>query len=196
MSRLAGPAAEEAARRLEDHVALQRALQLSGFLPATDTIDGVYGATTRTAISAWQRANHRPDTGFLSNADAATLLAGRQAATTPAPQAAPVTLPPMLQPATPGGHAMIPHLDSGDETGGMPSDLSRLEEMLAQYWDTAGSGGLIMVLGFLLVASGIGYAIRPPSTAGNRATNPSRFGTPTNAPFGTARSRGRDCKPP
>ena len=93
MSRLTGPAAEEAARRLEDHVALQRKLQLSGFLPSTETIDGVYGATTRTAISAWQRANNRPDTSFLSNADAAILLAGQQPAASPARQASPAYSP-------------------------------------------------------------------------------------------------------
>jgi hypothetical protein len=54
-------------------VALQRDLQALGFLPPTATIDGVYGAATRTAISAWQRANNQPDTGFISNTDAGLL---------------------------------------------------------------------------------------------------------------------------
>jgi peptidoglycan hydrolase-like protein with peptidoglycan-binding domain len=190
MSRLTGPAAEEAARRLEDHVALQRQLQLSGFLPSTETIDGVYGATTRTAISAWQRANNRPDTSFLSNADAAILLAGQQPAASPARQASPNTLPSVVPPATRGGPSSLPSLNIGGNTGGSPSDLSLLEDMLAQYWDTTGSGGLVMVLGFFLVAAGVCYLIRPPSSAGNRAANPSRFAAQTIGSSRTARAQG------
>jgi hypothetical protein len=56
-----------AARRLDDHVALQRKLQPSGFLAATETADGVYRATTRTAMSARQRASNWRNTGCLKS---------------------------------------------------------------------------------------------------------------------------------
>ena len=74
LARLNGAAREEASRPVEQHVALQRGLQALGFLPPTATIDGVYGAMTRTAISAWQHANNQPDTGFISNTDAGLLM--------------------------------------------------------------------------------------------------------------------------
>ena len=177
MSRLVGPAAEEAARRLGDHVALQKALQTSGFLPATDLIDGVYGATTRTAISAWQHANDRPETGFLGDADATALLAGRQAPAPAAPPAAPAVVAPMLQPATPSGHASMPKLDIGEPTAESSSSLSALEDWLEGYWETAGFGGIVMVLGYILVAAGIGYMLRPPSGVGSGAARSSAPGT-------------------
>jgi peptidoglycan hydrolase-like protein with peptidoglycan-binding domain/uncharacterized protein YecT (DUF1311 family) len=74
LARLSGAAREEASRPVEQHVALQRDLQALGFLPPTATIDGVYGAATRTGISAWQHANNQPDTGFISNTDAGLLM--------------------------------------------------------------------------------------------------------------------------
>ena len=42
----------------------------------TGGIDGQFGSGTRRAISAWQRANGAPATGFLSQAEATTLLSG------------------------------------------------------------------------------------------------------------------------
>jgi hypothetical protein len=72
-SRLVGPAREEATRPIEQHILLQLSLQAAGFIPHTEVIDGIYGVTTRTAISGWQRANNRPDTSFISNDDAAIL---------------------------------------------------------------------------------------------------------------------------
>jgi len=72
-SRLTGPAAEEANRTIQGHVALQRKLQDLGYLSATAEIDGVYGPVTRGAISVWQTAQGRPVTGFLGNFDAETL---------------------------------------------------------------------------------------------------------------------------
>jgi uncharacterized protein/membrane protein implicated in regulation of membrane protease activity len=73
ISRLQGPAHEEATRPVRQHVALQAQLQRRGFLPATAQIDGIYGPAVRSAILAWQGASGRPETGFLSNADAAAL---------------------------------------------------------------------------------------------------------------------------
>lgn len=73
LSRLSGPALEEAQRPIEQHVALQHDLQAVGFLPATEKIDGVYGAATRTAIVAWQHSQGTPQTGFIRDADAIRL---------------------------------------------------------------------------------------------------------------------------
>jgi clan AA aspartic protease (TIGR02281 family) len=84
---LQGSALEEASRPVEEHVALQRELRRLGYLsPAVNIMPGVYGQSTRAAISAWQGANGRPVTGFLSNDDAAVLVRG-----TPSPQGAPPT---------------------------------------------------------------------------------------------------------
>ncbi len=75
IARLNGPAAEEARRPIEQHVALQRDLQALGYLPASAAIDGVYGSGTRGAIAAWQQAQHEPATGFLSDQDSQALAA-------------------------------------------------------------------------------------------------------------------------
>lgn len=71
VSRLSGPALEEANRSLEQHITLQAQLQRLNFLPSTAKIDGVYSTATRAAISQWQAASDRPVTGFMSAADAA-----------------------------------------------------------------------------------------------------------------------------
>lgn len=73
LSRLSGPGGQEARRPIEEHVALQRDLQVIGLLPASETIDGVYGSASRTAILAWQQSQGTEPTGFLSDADAARL---------------------------------------------------------------------------------------------------------------------------
>jgi restriction system protein len=74
LSRLSGPASEEARRPIEQHVALQRVLQQDGYLPATEIVDGVYGAATRAAVSSWQRSHGRQETGFIGDSDAYALL--------------------------------------------------------------------------------------------------------------------------
>lgn len=82
ISRLRPPAAEEAHRDPERHIALQAALRTLGFLAPADMIDGVYGPGTRTAIVTWQRSHNRPVTGLLGDEDAALLerdLADRSA---------------------------------------------------------------------------------------------------------------------
>lgn len=83
LSRLNGPAHEEATRPIRQHIALQGDLRKLGFLPATEKIDGVYGPAMRAAILAWQGVNKRPQTGFLSDADASVLE------TTASPSASP-----------------------------------------------------------------------------------------------------------
>jgi S1-C subfamily serine protease/uncharacterized protein len=72
LARLSGPAYEEAVRSPEKHVALQRALQETGFLPP-GPVDGAYGHVTRGAIVAWQTTRSREVTGFLGNLDALAL---------------------------------------------------------------------------------------------------------------------------
>ena len=85
LSRLTGPAAEEANRSIKEHIAFQQKLQNLGFLPTTTEVDGVYGPATRAAISAWQVARGRDANGFLSNADAETLRRQEVASTHPTP---------------------------------------------------------------------------------------------------------------
>ena len=72
-SHLSGVDLEESSRSIDEHIRLQQILINSGFLPGT-LADGVYGEGTRTAIETWQRVNHRPVSGFISNDDAALLL--------------------------------------------------------------------------------------------------------------------------
>jgi len=85
LSRLSGPALEEAQRPVEQHIALQHDLQTLGFIPPTATIDGVYGAATRSAILAWQGARGMPATGLLGNQDSALLEQQATAATPSTP---------------------------------------------------------------------------------------------------------------
>jgi hypothetical protein len=63
-SRLSGVAAEEAARPLPEHIALQAGLQKLGFLPASASVGGVYGDSTRTAIRAWQTPRPRAASAY------------------------------------------------------------------------------------------------------------------------------------
>lgn len=81
VGRLTGAAAEEAARPLQAHVALQRDLQRLGFLPPEAAIDGVFGPVTRKAIQQWQKSRGRRLTGFLDDADGGLLE--QQAASLP-----------------------------------------------------------------------------------------------------------------
>jgi peptidoglycan hydrolase-like protein with peptidoglycan-binding domain len=73
VSRLTGAALQEAARPIEQHLALQRDIQVLGFLPPTQAIDGVYGEGTRSAILSWQHSRNLPETGFLGAADSTAL---------------------------------------------------------------------------------------------------------------------------
>jgi hypothetical protein len=74
VSRLSGAAHEEVTRPIDLHIMIQKKLQELGYLPATATIDGVYGPATRTAIAAWQNSVGHPTDGFMSNIDAALIL--------------------------------------------------------------------------------------------------------------------------
>ena len=110
LSRLSGPALQEASRPIDQHVELQERLLALGFLPARTVADGEYGPVTRTAIQAWQRAAGRPVTGFIGDGDATALLGAVQprpapmapVPVAPAPYAtAPVPLTPAPFPRAP-----------------------------------------------------------------------------------------------
>jgi uncharacterized protein/peptidoglycan hydrolase-like protein with peptidoglycan-binding domain len=90
LARLTGSALQEAQRPIEQHIALQTQLQKLGFLPTSTKIDGIYGAATRAAISAWQSESGRPKTGYISDDDAAALSQAQGAKIAIAP---PVTEP-------------------------------------------------------------------------------------------------------
>lgn len=104
-----GVAADEAARPIERHVALQQKLVDLGL--AKGPADGIYGDGTRQAIVAWQTARGQKATGFLTDLQADELMAqgtpdqgatasatAAQAAAPSAPSAAP---PPVTVPASP-----------------------------------------------------------------------------------------------
>jgi uncharacterized protein len=82
IARLRGPAREEAARRPEIHITLQKSLQQLGYI-APGPIDGVYSQTTRNAIDAWQSAHGLAVTGLVGDADA--LMIEREALAGPIP---------------------------------------------------------------------------------------------------------------
>jgi clan AA aspartic protease (TIGR02281 family) len=106
-ARLTGVAAEEANRSPELHLALQRDLQAAGFLPADASIYGVYGASTRAAISAWQAARGRAVTGFVGDDDAQVLA--NDVATRYPPPAAPPGVTASLAPVPPtSGSTLAP----------------------------------------------------------------------------------------
>lgn len=96
-ARLSGPAAQEAARSLEQQIHLQRDLQQIGLLPVNDAIDGVYGTDTRNAIVAFQQTMGLPVTGLLGDSDADVL---EQQAVLRAPRPQPALAPAPI-PATP-----------------------------------------------------------------------------------------------
>jgi S1-C subfamily serine protease len=68
VSRTTGAARDEATLTPQETAAIQRGLQVSEHLPATSTVDGVFGPVTRAAIASWQRENGMPATGFGSQA--------------------------------------------------------------------------------------------------------------------------------
>jgi peptidoglycan hydrolase-like protein with peptidoglycan-binding domain len=93
------------------HLALQRDLQAAGFLAADVSICGVYGASTRAAIFAWQTARGRAATGFIGDGDARALAndiatryppaaasPGVTASLAPVPPSPGSTLPPITGP--------------------------------------------------------------------------------------------------
>jgi len=93
-ARLTGPAAEEAARLPEAHLALQADLKKLGFLPNDVVVDGVYGPATRIAIQQWQKSRGRDVTAFLDYSDDSLLE--QQAASL---QAQPAGMPTASSPA-------------------------------------------------------------------------------------------------
>ncbi len=111
---LHGAAQEEASRPVEQQIALQQKLVDLGFLPAGTQADGILGEASRSAISTWQRVSQRPDAnGFISNADAAALLAPRSAT----PPAGASSAPGPLQTAPAAQSASAPTGSLADAIG-------------------------------------------------------------------------------
>jgi peptidoglycan hydrolase-like protein with peptidoglycan-binding domain len=189
LSRLGGAAAEEATRPLDVHITLQRLLQQSAFLPSTEIVNGVYGPATRAAISAWQHANGRPNSGILSDADATILLAGPPAAPNAAPPA--LTAPPIPQSGGQNGRASWPIMDPGGDAGASPFSLSGLEAMAVRYWDRTGSGDILMALGGAVLLAGFGSLFRAPKRADGRVRRPARVSTTPTYSVGRYSSGGR-----
>ena len=146
MGRISGLYAEEAARPVELHVALQDRLRSLGLLPGT--VDGVYGDSTRRAIAAWQRGQGRAATGVVSNDEVAMLMPNYQAPVTatyvppptvPAPSA---PTPPAATPvalatpvaAVPAAPASLPDLLGGLREN-VPYALVR-PKLMAVGWQT------------------------------------------------------------
>jgi peptidoglycan hydrolase-like protein with peptidoglycan-binding domain len=73
MARLSGPGLQEASRPIETAIALQTRLQLLGYIPVIEKIDGIYGTGTRAAIISWQIAASLQPTGLLGDSDASAL---------------------------------------------------------------------------------------------------------------------------
>ena len=75
MTMLNSPGREEAMRSIGQHILLQGKLQRLGYIPASDKIDGIYGTATRTTITNWQQSVGLVPNGYLSDCDAAKLMA-------------------------------------------------------------------------------------------------------------------------
>lgn len=95
IGRATGLAKDEAILVPVETIAIQAALQSQNHLPATATLDGVFGPMTRTAIASWQRENGQRETGFASKTLLQQLggLPTAAAAPAPPPAAPPPTMP-------------------------------------------------------------------------------------------------------
>jgi hypothetical protein len=148
MGRVSGLYAEEAARPVELHVALQDRLRALGLL--SGMVDGVYGDSTRRAIAAWQRGLGRAATGVVSNDEAALLIQNYQAPVTatyappppaamPAPSAPPVATTVALAAPTAVVTAAAAPASPPDLLGGLrenvPYALAR-PKLMAAGWQT------------------------------------------------------------
>lgn len=92
--RLSAVLQDEADRPLPRHIQLQADLQKLNFIPPTDRVDGVYGPSTRAAITAWQTTHDLPATGTLSSSDAQLLDEAANGAAPSFPAAASTQVPP------------------------------------------------------------------------------------------------------
>jgi hypothetical protein len=79
--RLSGSALEETSLAPEQLLAAQAQLESQGYLPEGSQIDGVFGPSTRAAITEFQQAKNLPISAFLDDATFDALMSG---ATSPA----------------------------------------------------------------------------------------------------------------
>ena len=87
---------------VEDTVAIQAALKASGFY--NGAVDGLAGPGTESAVSAWQRANKLPSTGYLTETQI-TALKRPLAASAASPMAASPSIP--IPPSAPASPAVV-----------------------------------------------------------------------------------------
>ena len=83
LGRLSGAGLQEAMRPITQHIALQARLQVLGFLPASEKLDGVYSIATRTAIVNWQHSVGAVESGLIGVRDAAQLAQAAPQANSP-----------------------------------------------------------------------------------------------------------------
>lgn len=137
----AGVAAENSAAQAEarlgltqaDRIAIQRRLAALGHY--SSGIDGVFGAGTRRAITAWQTSTGLSGTGYLNAEQSRTLLSASAVAPTPT---APVT-PVAPAPNTPDTSAAQAELNLG-LTRTQRVQIQR--DLMALGYDTKGADGL------------------------------------------------------
>ena len=155
IARLSGPAYEEAVRPPEKHVALQEALQQTGFLPP-GPIDGVYGRGTRAAIVAWQTARGRKVTGLLGNADELAL----ESEVSTGPQAVGPSQKPQIEPSggenRPGPKTALaeprtpPTLEPKRAASGTAFAINKAGEFLTNYHVIEGCSSVRIRIGGVL----------------------------------------------
>lgn len=113
--RLSGNALQEATRPIDQHIAIQQKLIDLGYLPAGSVADGVYGESTRQAISTWQRVSQQPNMdGFVSDVEASALLNSSRPIST---EETPVQQPGVI---ISNGHAPAPGLPAECHGTAMP----------------------------------------------------------------------------
>ena len=67
-------ATSEANRSIDQHMALEKALQTLGFLSADVSINGYYGKAIRSAIASWQEAEGLSVTGIIDKNSASLIM--------------------------------------------------------------------------------------------------------------------------
>ena len=151
INRTSGAARDEATLTPAETVGIQRALQLGQYLPATATLDGVFGPVTRTAIAAWQRENGLPATGFGSQA-----LLQRMTGSSSPPRVASTTSPSAPPPMVEYGSVV----DRSGRTNGIKLTLADGAELRAQEVFEKVSGAVYVVRAGTTLGSAIAISDR------------------------------------
>lgn len=152
IGRTSGVARDEATLTPQETSAIQRALQASQQLPATATLDGVFGPVTRTAIASWQRANGLPATGFGSQA----LLQLMTGVPAPPPRSVPAATPAEPRPAL----EQRPGVDRSGRTAAIKLVLGEGSELRPQQVFGKVSGAVYVVKASSALGSAVAVSER------------------------------------